>query len=224
MAQTLVRTLLYALLAAASPTALTATLVVLRSRRARLNGFLFAAAFILGSLVVVVIVLVLGATGPSENSKSAVAGALALLLGVLLLGAAWRVRHGLPARRTETSGRTQAVLDRLARLNAAGAFSIGAALGVGGPKRLTVSIIAATTISAAGLSRAEDVRLSTVYVVVASVLVWVPVALYLVAGPRAREWLDDGEDWLKTHRHEVTMVLLIVFGVALVADGLSELL
>ena len=224
MAQTLVRTLLYALLAAASPTALTATLVVLRSRRARLNGFLFAVAFILGSLVVVVIVLVLGATGPSENSKSAVAGALALLLGVLLLGAAWRVRHGLPARKTEASGRTQALLDRLARLNAAGAFSIGAALGVGGPKRLTVSILAATTISAAGLSRAEDVRLSTVYVVVASVLVWVPVALYLVAGPRAREWLDDGEDWLKTHRHQVTMVLLIVFGVALVADGLTELL
>jgi Sap, sulfolipid-1-addressing protein len=224
MAQTLVRTLLYALLAAASPTALTATLVVLRSRQARLNGFLFATAFVLGSLVVVVIVLVLGATGPSENSKSAVAGALALLLGVLLLAAAWRARHALPARRTETSGRTQALLDRLARLNAAGAFSIGAALGVGGPKRLTVSIIAATTISAAGLSRAADARLSTAYVVVASVLVWVPVALYLVAGPRAREWLDDGEDWLKTHRHEVTMVLLIVFGVALVADGLSELL
>ncbi len=224
MAQTLVRTLLYALLAAASPTALTATLVVLRSCRARLNGFLFAVAFILGSLVVVVIVLVLGATGPSEDSKSTVAGILALLLGVLLLGAAWRVRHGLPARKTEASGRTQALLDRLARLNAAGAFSIGAALGVGGPKRLTVSIVAATTISAAGLSRAEDVRLSTVYVVVASVLVWVPVAVYLVAGPRAREWLDDGEDWLKTHRHEVTMVLLIVFGVALVADGLSELL
>ena len=224
MGDTVVRTLLYALVAAASPMALTATLVVLRSSRARLNGIIFATAFLLGSLVVMVAILAIGAVGPSDEVQSAFAAGLELLLGILLLAAALRMRHGRPPRRTEVHERTQAVLVRLGRLNPAGALSIGAALGIGGPKRLTVTIVAATTISAAGPTTAQAVRLTVLYVVVASVLVWCPVAVYLVAGERASEWLGAAEDWLEAHRRAVAMALLLVFGGALVGDALAELL
>jgi Sap-like sulfolipid-1-addressing protein len=224
MAGTVARTLLYALVAAASPMALTATLAVLHTRRPRMNGFVFAVAFLLGSLFIVILVLAVGAAGPSDDLKGTFGDALAFLLGIVLLAAAWRLRHGLPARRRNSSARTQAVLDALTRLNAAGAFSIGAALGIGGPKRLTLTVIAATTISAAGLSNSQDAVLSALYIVVASILVWVPVAAYLVAGRRANEWLEAGAGWLKAHQHAVTMVLLVVFGLALVGDGLAGLL
>jgi hypothetical protein len=224
VAETVARTLLYALVAAASPIALTATLGVLHTHRARLNGFIFAAAFVLGSVLVIAVVYGIGAAGPSENDRSTFADALELLLGILLLSAAWRVRHGLPARRAGTGARTQAVLERLARLTPAGSFWIGAALGIGGPKRLTVTILAATTIGAAGLSTADDVRLSLLYLVVASVLVWAPVAAYLIAGARARRGLERVQASLKEHQHAMTMGLLLVFGVVLTGDALAALL
>src|SRR5262245_2771840 len=204
--------------------ALTATLVVLRSSRARLNGFIFATAFLIASLVVVLVILAIGAVGPSDTVQSTFATGLELLLGILLLAAALRMRHGRRPGRTEAHERTQAVLARLARLNAAGALSIGTALGIGGPKRLTVTIVAATTISAAGPTTAHAVRLGVLYVVVASVLVWCPVAIYLVAGERASEWLGAAEDRLEAHRRAVAMALLLVLGGALVIDALVELL
>src|SRR4029450_9923067 len=79
MAAALARTVLYGLIAAASPLAFAATVVVLRSHRARLNGAIYASAFVLAGLGVVLVVLVLGsASAPGPGGSGPTAAALEL--------------------------------------------------------------------------------------------------------------------------------------------------
>ena len=222
--ETVLQVLFYGLVAAASPLALTSTLVVLRSRRGRLNGFIFAAAFLFGGGLVWLILLSLGAvTSLNEGDRHATA-IFELALGVLLLAAAWRVRRGFAPKRGAGAGRTRALLARLEQLTPTAAFPVGALLGIGGPKRLTIAIVAATTVSVAGLSTGEEIGLAVVYVLVAGVLVWVPVAMYLVAGQRAAGWLGDAQEWLRSNQRAITIYSLLILGSVLVAEALVELL
>jgi hypothetical protein len=120
-------------------------------------------------------------------------------------------------------GRTQALLERLALITPKSAFPAGALLGIGGPKRLTIGIVTATTISGAELTNGESVIVAVLYVVIAGVLVWAPVAFYVVAGRRTRVWLTRAEAWLLENQRLFAAVSLLVFGALLVADGLARL-
>jgi Sap-like sulfolipid-1-addressing protein len=225
VAETIARAVLYGLIAAASPLAFAATVVVLRSNRARLNGVIFAAAFLLAGLAVVLVVAAIGSTAaPGRGGSSTAAAALELALGVLLLAAGLRIRRGSASANTEGTGRTQALLDRLALITPKTAFPAGALLGIGGPKRLTIGIVTATTISGADLTTSESVVAAVVYVLIATVLVWAPVAFYVVAGRRTQAWLAEAEAWLLENQRLFGAVSLLVFGALLVADGLAQLL
>ena len=159
MGETIARATLYGLIAAASPMAFAATVVVLRSRRARLNGLFFAAAFLLAGLGVVLAVVAIGsAAAPRPGGSGTAAAVLELAFGVLLVAAGQRVRRGSAAASTDGPGRTQALLDRLAQITPKTALPAGALLGIGGPKRLTIGIVAATTIAAADLTKRERRR------------------------------------------------------------------
>jgi Sap, sulfolipid-1-addressing protein len=221
--QIVLETLLYALIAAASPLALTATLVVLRSRRARLNGFVFAAAFLLGEGVVWVVLLSLGGVTSLDEGDADVVAVVKLVLGGLLLAVAWRVRRGFVPKRADGQGRTQALFARLEHLTPAAALPVGVLLGIGGPKRLTIAIVATTTVSVAGLTTDEQIGLAALYVLVAGVLIWVPVAVFLV-DPRATGWLGSAQEWLKANQRPVALWTLLVFGGVLVVEALIELL
>ena len=221
MGAALARTVLYGLIAAASPLAFAATVVVLRSHRARLNGAIFASAFVLAGLGVVLAVLVIGsASAPGPGGSGTTAAALELAL----LAAGSRIRRRSPPPTSDAGGRTQALLARLARITPKAAFPAGALLGVGGPKRLTIGIVAAATISGADLGLAEEITLALVYVALATVLVWAPVALYWVAGGRVGAWLADAEAWLLENERLFAVVSLLVFGAILALDGLVQLL
>jgi threonine/homoserine/homoserine lactone efflux protein len=222
--ETVLEVLFYALVAAASPLALTSTLVVLRSRRGRLNGFIFAAAFLLGGGVVWLVLLSLGTVTSLNERDRHGAAIFELVLGVLLLVVAWFTHRGFPAQRGAGGGRTRALLDRLERLTPVAAFPAGAVLGIGGPKRLAIAIVATTTVSVAGLTTEQQIGLAVLFVLVAGVLVWVPVAFYLVASQRATAWLEEAQDWLRSNRGAITIYSLLVLGGALVAEALAELL
>jgi Sap, sulfolipid-1-addressing protein len=218
------RIVVYGLIAAASPLALACALAVLRSRRGQLNGVVFACAFLLGGALVVIVVLAIGSvTLPGGDGKNTVVAVLELALGALALVAASRVRHRVTLREGEAAKRGSALLARLERLTPGVAFVAGGLLGIGGPKRLTISIVAATTLGAAGLTTSAEVGMAALYVLLASVLVWVPVAVYLVAGSRSEAWMESAEAWMAANQQSFTTVTLLVFGVFLVTDGLVQL-
>ncbi len=226
MSETGPRILLYALVAGLSPLALLATLAVLGSGRGRANGSAFGVGFLISQSAVLLIAILVGsaATPNRERGHETFAALLELALGLALLAFAWRGRRPRAPRQRSGESRTKALLARLRGLRPATAFSVGALLGVGGVKRLTITLFAGATIAVAALIPAEEVGLGVLYVLVASLLVWLPVAVYLVAGKRADDLAESTEAWLAANQQRATFVSTLVFGLLLSGDALVRLL
>lgn len=56
--------------------------------------------------------------------------------------------------------------------------------------------------------------------IAASITIAGPVIYYFVGDDKARASLDSMKGWLAVHNAAVMMVLFLVFGVKLIADGL----
>ena len=220
------RILLYALVAGFSPLALLSTLAVLGSGRGRVNGTAFGVAFLLAQSTVLLIAILLGsaATPGTDPAHQTLAAALELALGAGLVVLAVRGRRPRAPREGSGESRTRALLARLRGLRPATAFSVGALLGVGGVKRLTITLLAGATISVAGLIPAEQAALGVLYVVVAGLLVWLPVAVYLIAGQHADEVTESTEAWLVANERRATFVSTLAVGLLVVGDGLVRIL
>lgn len=219
------RILLFALVAAASPVAIVATLAVLTSRRGRTNGIVFVVGFLLGqSAAFLAAFLVSSAVTPERESNDEAAAVLELVFGLALLAIAWpQRRHDMPATGSGHP-RTKALLARLRGLRPGTAFVFGTLLGVGGVKRLSITIVAGATVGIASLLAVEELALGALYVLVAGVLVWLPVGIYLVAGERADQWMAQVEGWLTANQRRLTFASTLVFGFLLTGDALVRLL
>ena len=214
--------LFYALAAAASPLALTATFVAIRSARPRTNGIAFLSGFLLGTASASVLGLVLGQAAVERlDSHETLEAVLALLLGIVLLTFGLQARHESPGPAPEGS-RASAILAGLGNIRPAGAFSMAGLLGFGGPKRLVLTFLAMASVSSLG--DVESGMLVVVYIAVATVLVWVPVGIVIVAGERAAVILERGQSWLTEHAAALQVWLSVGIGAALVVDGLVRLL
>jgi hypothetical protein len=227
--ETTFRIFLYALVAATSPLALGATLTVLRTAKPRINGMVFAVSFLVAQTVVLLIVFAIGdeSLGNRESAHETLTSLFVLAFGLTLLGAAahLRRRRGMPREpRGPAASRTKAVLDRLEHLTPRAAAGTAVLLGIGGPKRLGITIICAGTITAAALSRSEDLALGTLYVLLGTALVWVPVGLYVVFGSRATDWMNQAQAWAQAHQEPLTFYPMVVVGIALVGDAVVSLL
>jgi hypothetical protein len=228
MLDTTIRVVLYGLVAATSPLALGATLAVLKSKQPRINGSAFAIGFLAGQSAVIVLAFFVGDASIAEpkNNHETLVAILALGFGIVLLATAMHVRsRGREPRPHRSLGpRTKAMLTRLSRLTPGTALGTGIALGIGGPKRLTLTLLVAATISAAALGGASELSLVAVYVLVATVLVWAPVTLYVVFGTRATDWIDHAQEWVSLHEQPLTLYPSLVVGLGLIADALIRLL
>ena len=223
---TTIQVLLYGLVAGFSPLALLSTLAVLGSGRGRANGTAFGAGFLLAQSVALIAVLVLGsvATPSGTHGHETLAALLELGLGAAMLVFAWQGRR--PRGPVERSGqsRTKALLARLGEVRLGTALSVGFLLGIGGVKRLTLTILAGTTIAVSGLAQGEEVALGILYVLIATALVWAPVLLYLVAGSGADAWTAKIQTWLTANQRRATVLSTLVFGFLLIGHALVLLL
>ena len=210
--------ILYAFVAAASPLGLAATLTVLRTGRAQALGL--ASGVVLAQLLTCGVLVVIGTASVNHREKRPVVeGVLELALGIALLVLAV-VIHQRPQQAHPDSGRSQQILDRLRRVHGTTAFAAGLALGVGGPKRLVLTGLAAASITAAGVGGAKEAALVLWYCGLATIVVWAPVLAELVAGERAVDKADAAFRWLARHHRPVTVWVLLIVGVFLVGHGL----
>jgi hypothetical protein len=215
--------LFYALVAAASPLALTATLVVIRSDRPRTNSIAFLTGYLVGTAIACIVGLFVGATAVARlDSHEAVENGLTLLLGVALVMVGLRIRKAPPKPVAEGSSRSAAILAGLAHVRPAAAVSMAALLGFGGPKRLLLTLLAMATVTGAGLGHTAGVTLVLLYIGVGTVLVSVPVVIVVVAGERAADILGRGEGWLAEHSSAVRVWLALGLGVALIVDAIAH--
>ena len=216
--------LFFALAAAASPLALTATFVVIRSVRPRTNGIAFLSGFLLGTMIASGLGLVLGQAAVERlDSHETIEKVLTLLLGIALLIVGLGAWHA-PPRPEHEGSRASAILAGLGNVRPATAFSMAGLLGFGGPKRLVLTVLAMVSVTEASLLDIESLTLVVAYIAVATVTVSVPVGIVLIAGQRAAAILGRGESWLTEHAASLRVWLSLGIGAALVVDALVRLL
>jgi hypothetical protein len=221
------RTLLFAVVAASSPLALGSVIAVVTSARGRMKGAAFAIGFVTGQAVFFLLALSLGTItfGNSQNHPTLIAVLLIAFGAALLLTAVWVRGHRTePVRVRGPNPRTEAFRARLASLRPLSALAAGAALGVGGPKRLSITIAVTAMITESGVGNADALGLAVLYVGVSTVLVWAAALFYILWGQRATEWLTGAQHWSVRHKEPLMFYPSVVLGLVLVIDGVVQLL
>jgi hypothetical protein len=215
--------LTFAIGVAVSPVPIIAVILMLFSRRARVNGPLFLLGWVVALAVVSGVAYYLADAGGASTSSTATSSIEwgKVVLGVLLLLAAARNWRSQPAPGEEPEmPKWMAGIDDLTPPKALG---LGLLLAGVNPKNLILTIGAATSVAQLGLSTTDAVVSLLAFVVLASVTIAVPVVYYLVGGDGAAAALDRLKDWLRFHNAAVMATLLLIFGVDLIAQGLPGL-
>jgi hypothetical protein len=178
----------------------------------------------LGGLTVVgsiVLLLASGNAGADEGGPATWASALKLLLGVLFLLMAARIWHGRPkpGEEAQLPGWMQAI-DGFSAAKAAG---VGALLSGLNPKNLALTVAAATAIAETEIPGGQQAVALAVFVVLGSLTILVPVAIYFLMGARATEILDGLKCFMGAHNEAIMTVLLLLLGAKLIGDGIGGL-
>lgn len=208
---------------AISPVPIIAVILMLFSRRATVNGPVFLLGWVLALAVVGTVVYLVADSADASSSTSAsdTVSWGQIGLGVLLLLVARRqwAKRPRPGEAPEMP-KWMAGIDALAPGRA---FLLGVLLAGVNPKNLALTLAAAAGLAQLGATGSDAIVAMVVFVLVASVTIAGPVAYRLLGGDTARAKLDELREWLGEHNAAVMAVLLLVFGVDLVAKGLGLL-
>ena len=215
-------TLGYAVGIAVSPIPIAAVILMLFSGRARSNSVSFMVAWNAGIAVVTAVVVSIPGLETDDSASSTTTGWVKLVLGVLLLAVGVRQWGARPGPDDEPA--VPGWMARIDELRPAAAFGLGFLLSALNPKNLLLAVAAGATLGALPLSTGETVGAVAVFTVIAALTVAVPVVAYLIAGARLDPTLDRTKAWLIANNTAVMAVLLLVFGVSLLGDGLQILL
>ena len=219
MLSTLSETLPFAIGVAASAVAVIALVLILQGSRALSSGVFFTLGWVLGVGVVCAAGVAFGLAVSDDPARWT--QWLRSLLGALLLVAAirkWRQR--VPSGQEPTPPKWMSGFQDSAPGKAA---VLGFLLGGINPKNLMLTLGAAATLGAGGLSSSELWITGIAYVVVASVTVLVPMGIYILMRSKADELLANLGEWMKSNSDAITTVVLVIFGVKLLLGGLAGL-
>lgn len=205
---------------AISPVPIVATLLLLGTPRAWMNGSFFAAGWVLGiAVAATVFVLLARAAGLADRTPLWLA-VLQLLLGVAFLLVAariWRRRHRARAHDVPP---WLVALDSFGPLRAGG---LGLVLSAANPKNLALTLAAAIALVEAGSTEGGTAEALTAFVLVGAIGVALPVALYGLFPTRSRGVLDRFRVLLVRHDAAVLALLGLVIGARFVWEGLAAL-
>jgi hypothetical protein len=208
---------------AVSPLPIIANILILATPRGRLNGPLFTLGWILGLGALGAIMLAIGGPGgaSTHHHPATWVGGLKLAVGVLLVLFGARQWHRRPADPSQAQlPGWMAAIDRFTPPKILG---LGVVLSAGNLKNVPLTIAAGASISSAGIPVPQQIATLAIFVIIASLGVVAPLAVYLIMGERAKSVLGNWRDWAAQHNVAVMAVLFFVLGLKLLGDGISVL-
>jgi hypothetical protein len=224
MSHPTVHVLLYGLFAGFSALAFAAAIAVMQAGRLKALGFgvgfVGAQAFTCSLFVILGVAI----TGATKKSHPVLEATIELLLALVLVGAALQIRRRPRVEDPRSSERTRALLDRLARLRFLTTIAAGVLLGIGGPKRLILTALAATAITAAGIRDSGEAALVVVYLVLATVLVWAPIVFFVLLGTHAVGLMQRFQAEVASRQPDVKVYGLLVLAGLFTLDAIVLLL
>jgi Sap, sulfolipid-1-addressing protein len=208
---------------ALSPVPIIAVVLILTTRRARVNGPLFVLGWLAG--LAVVGALVLGVSGPAGASSSGSPATwvswVKVVLGLLLLLLAVRQFRGRPKDGEQPHlPKWMATIDDIRPLAACGLAALLAGVN---PKNLLLAVGGAASIAQTGIPGGEQAIAYLVFALVGTLGVGIPVGIYFALGPRADKPLVTMKDWMGQNNAVIMSVLCLVIGVKLIGDAISGL-
>jgi len=221
MSQAIGDTLPLAIGVALSPMPIIAIVLMLGTPQARTNGPSFAVGWLAGLTAVGSITLVLASGNAAADSGGPAtwASALKLVFGALFLLLAARIWHGRPRPGEEVQ--MPKWMTSIDGLSAGRSFGLGAVLSGLNPKNLALTVAAATAIAQTGISGGEKGAALSVFVILGSLTILAPVAVYFLMGARAKEILEGLKVFMAADNAAIMTVLLLVLGAKLIGDAMA---
>jgi hypothetical protein len=208
---------------ALSPIPIIAVVLMLTSRKARVNGPAFILGWLTGLGIIGVIVLSLAGTGGASKSGSPAAWVswVKIALGVLLLLVAARQFRSRPHEGEEPQmPKWMASIDKTTPLAALG---LAALLSGANPKNLLLAVGGAATIAQTGISGAQQAIAYLIFALIGTLGVGIPVGIYFVMGKRSEKLLAALKDWMSAHNAVIMSVLCLIIAAKLIGDAISSL-
>jgi threonine/homoserine/homoserine lactone efflux protein len=100
---------------------------------------------------------------------------------------------------------------------------MGVALSAVNPKNLLLVVGAAAAIAQTGASTASQAVALAVFIVIATLGVGSPVAIYYLMGDRATKILGELHDWMARENATIMAVICLIIGAKLIGDAISAL-
>jgi threonine/homoserine/homoserine lactone efflux protein len=192
--------------------------LMLGTPRARVNGLVFAAVWVLSIFLTGLAVLLLASeSGVVDPEDASGVTAWKVVLGVLLI--AIGVRQWLKRPREGDEKQQPQWMSTVDRFTASRAAALSFAMSILNPKNLVLVLGAATTIAAAELETVDQALSLAIFTAVASVGIVIPVAAYLLLGDRSTALLARIKEWFTANNAAIMLVVCVVLGVYLIAGA-----
>ena len=203
---------------AISPIPIIALILMLFSNKATANSLSFLSGWLIGLMGAGLIVLALGLE-TSSGQPSDTSGYIKIAIGALFFFLGWKQWTERPKKGEEAQ--MPAWMASVEDFSSGKAFGMGVILSAANPKNLGLAIAATASIGSSGLDTSEEIIVLVIFVLLASITIIAPVAIYLTMGPKANAPLTSMKVWLIDNNNTVMMVLFVVLGAKLLGDGVS---
>lgn len=211
----------FAIGVALSPLPIIAVVLVLLGARDRRTSLSFLGGRLLGVSLVVVLVATAAEAAESSERTSPVVAAVRVVVGLGLLLLAVRKHRGRPG--PDDDPELPGWIASIERASPVRALRLALVLSVANVKELFLNVAAGLAIGSLALPLGRTLLVSLVYTVVACLSVIAPVVAVLVAPDRTRRPLLALRAGLVRHSATIMGAVLLVLGVLLVSNGISDL-
>ena len=209
-----------AIAVALSPIPIVGIVLVLDSKRARVNGPAFAAGWVAGLAAVSVVVVVVA--GQASDPGSDTATGINWLMGGI--GVAFLVMAAAQWKKRPKEGEAPKMpswMASIASVSPPKALGLGAALSGANPKNLALTLAAAAAIANAGLDGTDTAVAIALFVAIGSATVVGAVLFYLATPTKAARPLAGIREFMSRNNATIMMVILLLLGAKLLGDAIS---
>jgi threonine/homoserine/homoserine lactone efflux protein len=223
MGQAIGQVLSFGVGVALSPVPIIAVVLMLGTPKGRTNGPAFLVGWILGIAVLgTIVLLIAGSASASKHGTPATwVSILKIALGVLLILLAVKQWRGRP--RGGGTAELPSWMKAIDGFTPARSAAIAVVLAAVNPKNLLLVVGGAAAIAQTGASTAAQAVALAVFIVIATLGVGAPVAIYFVMGDKATAILGELRDWMTRENNTIMAVICLIIGAKLIGDAISGL-
>jgi threonine/homoserine/homoserine lactone efflux protein len=223
MGQAIGQVLSFGVGVALSPVPIIAVVLMLATPKGRVNGPAFLAGWVIGIAVLGTIVLLVasGASASNDGAPATWVSIVKIVLGVLLLLLAVKQWRGRP--RDDAAPELPAWMKTIDTFNALKSAGMAVLLSAVNPKNLLLVVGAAAAIAQTGASTVSQAVALAVFILIATLGVGAPVAIYFGMGDRATKILAELHDWMARENATIMAVICLIIGAKLIGDAITAL-